>query len=325
MNLKNAPQPIPYQGSKRSQVPIILRHLPKDTATLWEPFVGSGATTIGAAIAGSAQRFAIGDSLEPLIGIWRLILEDPERLCREYAEVWNAQLADPRAYYDRIRDEFNEGQDPVQLLYLIARCVKNAIRFNGDGRFNQSPDKRRLGMKPALLRKRVTEVHAALKGRSRATCGDYAVALQEAEPEDVVYMDPPYMGVSGTRDARYHQGLDYDRFLVELSKANRRTVSYMVSFDGRCGERSYGPGLPDTLGLERIDIHVGRSSQATLNGRADETVESLYLSPALLDRLRSRAIIVPREASVKPPAMPTPKSRCSRRSVVSGTMSRVDQ
>jgi len=65
MNLKNAPQPIPYQGSKRSQVPIILRHLPRDTATLWEPFVGSGATTIGAAVAGSAQRFAIGDSLEP--------------------------------------------------------------------------------------------------------------------------------------------------------------------------------------------------------------------------------------------------------------------
>lgn len=288
MNLKNAPQPIPYQGSKRQLVPLILRYVPTDTRKHYEPFVGSGAVSIGVAATRAAQRFVVSDSLGPLVGIWQQILNQPRQLADEYERIWNAQLADPRGYYDAVRDEFNQTQDPARLLYLIARCVKNAVRFNADGKFNQSPDKRRLGMKPALLRARVVEVHALLKDRTTAVCADYAQSLRQAEPADLVYMDPPYMGVSGGRDARYHQGLDYERFVAELEHANQRGVSYIVSFDGRCGERTYGPGLPDKLRLHHIEVHAGRSSQATLNGRADETVESLYLSPALIERLQAQ-------------------------------------
>ncbi|MCB9703866.1 MAG: DNA adenine methylase [Myxococcales bacterium] len=301
MNFRNAPQPIPYQGSKRQQVPVILGCLPKDVATLWEPFVGSGAVTIGAAAKCAAQAHVVGDSLEPLIGIWDLMLHCPDELCDRYEILWNAQLDDPRAYYDRVRDEFNEEKDPAKLLYLIARCVKNAVRFNAEGSFNQSPDKRRLGMRPALLRERVRQVNALLAGKATARAGDYSAALEAARPRDVVYMDPPYMGVSKARDSRYHQGLDYDRFVGLLAAANDRGVSYLVSFDGRCGTRSYGPGLPDDLELKKIEVHVGRSSQATLNGRSDETVESLYLSPALTRRLAASPVAQAKSISVRSP------------------------
>lgn len=285
MPVSPAPQPIPYQGSKRRQVPLILRHLPADTSTLWEPFVGSGAVTIGAGLARAARAHVVADSLAPLVGIWDGILARPDELCDAYEALWSAGLADPRGHYDRVRAEFNAHPRPAHLLYLVARCVKNAVRFNADGHFNQSPDKRRLGVQPAALRQRVTEVNRVLRGRGRAVCRDYAASLREAEPGDVVYLDPPYVGVSGGRDARYHQGLDYDRFVAELAAANERGVSYLVSFDGRCGERVYGPGLPPGLALGKIDVPVGRSAQATLHGRAEETVESLYVSPALRERL----------------------------------------
>jgi DNA adenine methylase len=36
------------------------------------------------------------------------------------------------------------------------------------------------------------------------------------------------------------------------------------------------------LGLNKIEIEAGRSTQATLLGRKEITVESLYLSPNLL-------------------------------------------
>ncbi|TNF23323.1 MAG: DNA adenine methylase [Deltaproteobacteria bacterium] len=286
----SVPQPIPYQGSKRRLAPVILGALPREVATLHEPFVGSGALTIAAAAAGRAARYVVGDSLAPLVALWDAMLRAPGPLCDAYEALWTAQLDDPRGYYDVVRERFNREREPAQLLYLVARCVKNAVRFNGDGDFNQSPDKRRLGMKPALLRSRVDAVHALLAGRARAVHRDYAESLREAGAADVVYMDPPYLGVSGTRDARYHQGLDYARFVAELAAANDRGVSYLVSFDGRTGERTYGPGLPDGLGLHRMEIHVGRSSQATLHGRADETVESLYLSPALVARLRAEGV-----------------------------------
>lgn len=285
-----APQPIPYQGSKRRLVPILLRYVPPGVGTLYEPFAGSGALTIGAAAAGVTRRYVLGDTLAPLVELWRLLLTEPDRLCDGYERLWQAQLADPRAWYDRVRDEYNQDHEPAKLLYLLARCVKNAVRFNAEGRFNQSPDLRRLGMRPALLRARARQVHALLADRASAVHSDYANSLRLADPEDLVYMDPPYMGVSGGRDARYHQGLDYARFVSELQAANQREVSYMVSFDGRCGPRSYGPGLPEDLGLRRVEVPAGRSSQATLHGRAELTVESLYLSPALVERLGARVI-----------------------------------
>jgi hypothetical protein len=39
--------------------------------------------------------------------------------------------------------------------------------------------------------------------------------------------------------------------------------------------------LPEELHLRRVLIHTGKSSQATLNGEDAETVESLYVSPAI--------------------------------------------
>jgi DNA adenine methylase len=62
-------------------------------------------------------------------------------------------------------------------------------------------------------------------------------------------------------------------------------VRYLVSYDGRLGSRSYGKPLPAKLHLTLVEIEAGRSSQATLLGRDEMTVESLYLSRALAEEL----------------------------------------
>ena len=56
---------------------------------------------------------------------------------------------------------------------------------------------------------------------------------------------------------------------------------YVVSYDGRTGDKEYGEPLPADLGLLHFEIRVGRSTQATLLGRSCVTYESLYLSPSL--------------------------------------------
>ena len=66
---------------------------------------------------------------------------------------------------------------------------------------------------------------------------------------------------------------------------NDQRLSFMVSYDGRTGEKRHGKPLPEHLELTHLDIHAGRSSQSTLLGVDHATVESLYLSPALLWRL----------------------------------------
>jgi hypothetical protein len=78
----------------------------------------------------------------------------------------------------------------------------------------------------------------------------------------------------------------FDDFVAQLGVLNLKNVRYLVSYDGRLGTRSYGKPLPAKLRLTLVEIEAGRSSQATLLGRDEMTVESLYLSPALAEELQ---------------------------------------
>lgn len=216
------------------------------------------------------------------MNLWANIIERPEEIADAYADLWTAQLGREREYYDVIRREFNETQEQRYLMYLLARCVKSAIRYNLNGEFNQSPDNRRKGTRPATMRTHIMGASRLLSGKTTVTDGrDYQGVLEHVTPTDVVYMDPPYQGVSSNRDRRYKESPAHEEFVAALRDLNARSVPYLVSYDGRTGARTFGEPLPKDLGLEHIEIAAGRSSQATLLGRTDETVESLYLSPAL--------------------------------------------
>lgn len=275
------PHPIPYQGSKRLLAKVILDHAPDGVRCLIEPFAGSAATTLAAASRRLAERYFIGDSLGPLIEIWRNIIERPHDFANDYEQIWEAQISDPRTHYLSVRQHFNRDRQPAQLLYLLARCVKNAVRFSSSGEFNQSADHRRTGMHPKKMRHEIRGASALLRGKTDVVSGDYQLLLEEATASDLVYMDPPYQGVSETRDPRYFQQLDFDRLMASLDRLNAKSVPFLLSFDGTCGNRTYGKPLPEELRLTRVLIHTGKSSQATLNGEDAETVESLYLSPAI--------------------------------------------
>ena len=137
-------------------------------------------------------------------------------------------------------------------------------------------------MHPRRMWREVLGASAVLRGRATARCLEVEAALADAGPRDLVYLDPPYEGTSTGRDGRYHQGFDRVRLIALLGALDRRGVPFLLSYDGRSGGKTYGQPLPEGLGLVRLDLRAGRSSQATLLGRALETVESLYVSRALL-------------------------------------------
>jgi DNA adenine methylase len=283
--VRGVPQPFPYQGSKRQLAKQIVACLPPETKRLVEPFAGSAAVSLAAAHLRRSRSFFLNDAHEPLMKLWKKIVKEPEELANEYKELWLAQEGQAREYYDRVRERFNESNEPHFFLYLLARCVKAAVRYNGNGKFNNSPDNRRLGMRPETMGQNIKHASALFRGRVRLTCKDYRETLTEANPDDVVYMDPPYQGVCDTRNNRYCSGVRFDSFVEALDDLNRRGIAFLVSYDGRTGEKVHGRPLPAELDLVRLDIKAGRSTQATLLGRKDTTVESLYLSSRLLERL----------------------------------------
>lgn len=279
------PHPFPYQGSKRGIAKLILPYFPVLAARLVEPFCGSAAVSIAAAAGGLTGGFVLNDSNGPLIGLWREILAQPVRLADAYESMWLEQSADSRLYFAKVRDEFNNSPKPELMLYLLARIVKGSIRYNSDGRFNQSPDNRRLGMHPDKMRANIMRVSALLAGKAVLSSVDYRAVLAGVGEDDLVYMDPPYQGTSSTRDGRYLRGLAYLELVESLESMNDRGISYVVSYDGHTGGNAHGKMLPRKLSLRHAYVNAGRSSQATLLGRNSTTYESLYISSALADRL----------------------------------------
>lgn len=285
MKTKNVPHPIPYQGSKRNLAEEILRYFPPSFVTLYEPFAGSAAITIAAAVNGLGERYHINDLNKPLMDLWQAIIESPDAIVSRYRSLWEQQTDDPRSFYDGVRADFNRTARPDLFLYLLARCVKGSVRYNSQGEFNQSPDNRRQGMKPETMRLQVLGASYYLKGKTTVSSVNYRDILEKATPTDLVYMDPPYQGVCGNRDTRYLQSVQFCEFVEALDALNHRGIRYLVSYDGRTGTKTFGKTLPQELALTLIELYAGRSSQATLLGRDDMTIESLYLSPTLADEL----------------------------------------
>lgn len=284
------PHPLPYQGSKRGLSQKILSLFPKEKVRLYEPFAGSAAVSIAAVANGKAKCVVLNDANEPLMRLWKRIIKEPDSLMSTYEYLWNAQLGNERHFYDQVRDEFNKTHDPDRLFYLLARCVKASVRYNANGEFNQSPDNRRKGAKPSTMAKHVYGASLLLRGTATVRYGDFIRAVSDATPEDVIYMDPPYQGVCGRRDNRYFEGLPFAEFVLALKEMNRKRLSFIISYDGRSGDKCYGNVLPENLNLIHIEVNAGVSSQATLLGRMAETVESLYVSPALKKRIRLSSI-----------------------------------
>ena len=276
------PNIVQYQGSKRLLAPHILRHMPGRFARFVEPFAGMASMTFAVAAEGRCGALWVNDLNAPLVDILRAAVQQPQQLLDEYRRVWEEQFTwrgGHIAHFNHVRARFNGGeQTAANMLYLLARCVKGAVRYAQDGTFNQSPDKRRHGTRPEKLAKNIAAIAALLHGKVAFSALDYREVLEQCKPGDIVYMDPPYQGVSGARDQRYLAGVDIDEFAAALDGLNRRGIDFLVSYDGARGSQSYGRELPVELGCRRVLLRAGLSTQALLLGKKEVTHEALYVS-----------------------------------------------
>lgn len=292
------PHIVQYQGSKRILAPQILQYMPNKFNRLLEPFSGMAAISIAVAYDNRTDAYVINDINAPLIKMLQEAIEHPQDLLNSYSEVWSEQFTygdnHVQHYYD-VRERFNKGEDtPANMLYLLARCVKGAVRYGKNGNFNQSPDKRRHGTNPKTLAVNIYEVSRLLKGKAEFLCCDYHDILKMARPGDLVYMDPPYQGVTNARDNRYFSGVPFEEFSEALQILNRNGVDYLISYDGECGGKEYGEELPESLHCKKILLNAGRSSQATLLGKKQITLEALYISESLIPYYQA----IPRQLSL---------------------------
>ena len=167
------PHIVQYQGSKRLLAPQILAFMPTKFNRLIEPFAGMAAISVAAAQEYKAENYIVNDINEPILQIIQMAVEKPNTLIEQYTSTWNEQFdfSDGHVqHFYHIREKFNAGErNAVNMLYLLARCVKGAVRYGKNGNFNQSPDKRRHGTNPKNMADNVYSISSLLKNKVHKT------------------------------------------------------------------------------------------------------------------------------------------------------------
>lgn len=283
------PHVVQYQGSKRILAPQILRYMPRSFNRLVEPFAGMAAVSIAVAKEARASKYHINDLNAPLVALLKAAVDTPDYLIERYERLWTEQFSFKEGHVEhfyKIREDFNSGEQTAEnMLYLLARCVKGAVRYGRNGKFNQSPDKRRHGVSPKNAAANIRAISALLKDKTTFSSSDYREIFEAVHTGDLVYMDPPYQGVSNVRDNRYFSGVSFDEFAKNIEILNQKGIAYLISYDGECGGKKYGEELPRELGCKKVLLNAGVSSQSTLLGKNQTTLEALYISENLLPHI----------------------------------------
>lgn len=261
---------IKWSGSKRSQAAEIKKYLPDNFDCYYEPFIGGGSMLYTIA----PQKSVCGDICEPLIGLWNMIKNDPDKVSESYKNRWNRLKSDGYQTYYSIRDDFNRTHNPEDLLFLTRTCVNGLIRFNANGDFNNSFHHTRSGIAPDSLSEIIKDWSEKIQNTEFIT-GDYSVTTQKAKSGDLVYLDPPYFHTKG----RYYGTIDFEKFLAFLKGLNDRKIKYMLSFDGKRGNDDFTVKLPKELYKRHILIESGNSSfKKVMDKQSLKVSESLYLN-----------------------------------------------
>lgn len=266
---KAMPSPLKWTGSKRSQAARIAALAPEYNR-YYEPFLGGGALLYMLGWPGSVA----GDIYSPLISLWKMIRDNPDRLVDNYRKQWATLQDNLPEYYYSVRDRFNKEQKPEDLNFLMRTCVNGIVRFNKNGEFNNSFHLSRKGMNPERFTAIVSKWHAAIQDVEFLQ-GDFEETTAGAKSGDFIYLDPPYAG----NKQRYISNLDMLRFSQFLENLNRRNIKWALSFDGARGENAYNARLPDGVYKRKLLINSGYSPAAkVLNGPVEMVTESLYLN-----------------------------------------------
>lgn len=197
--MKTIVPPLKCQGIKTKLVPWIREVVGNRFARWVEPFMGSGVVGFN-----MHPRSAIfGDSNPHIITFYRGIQsgaitpESVKTYLRKEGDLLRNAADEGYAHYRLVRDRFNETGNPLDFLFLSRAGFNGMMRFSKKGRWNipfcKKPDR----FAQAYVTKIVNQVDTFSKCIMPDWSfihQDYLATIAQAQPEDVIYCDPPYLG-----------------------------------------------------------------------------------------------------------------------------------
>jgi len=261
---------VKWVGGKTRLLPEIVARLPRRFGRYYEPFAGGAAVFFHLA----PERAVISDRNPDLIATYKTVADDPDGVLRRLALHRDAHGED---HYYATRARWNDRSvawTPLDraaaFIYLNRTCYNGLWRVNRSGGFNVPMGRYK---NPPICD--VDGLHAAARvlRNAQIRCGDYAAAVADARPGDLVYFDPPYDPVTTTANFVSYTadafGADDQRALAELVHAlAARGVGVVLSNSDTPFIRSLYRGLR----IDRVRCARAINCNADRRGEVDEVM-----------------------------------------------------
>ncbi|KUJ94434.1 MULTISPECIES: DNA adenine methylase [Archaeoglobus] len=227
---------VKWAGGKRQLLPELIKRVPSNWDTYYEPFVGGGALLIELYNQRRLKSAVISDLNEELINLYKVVKNNPAELIEALN---NPHFKNEKETYLKLRKRFNEiiGNPEYSVeraslfLYLNKHCYNGLWRVNKKGKFNVPFGRYTNPSMPS--EELILEFSKMLKNVEILNY-DFEEAVKSSREGDFVYFDPPYQPVSDTAYFTDYtsQGFDYSeqkRLAKVCKKLSKRGVYVMVS------------------------------------------------------------------------------------------------
>ncbi|MHB8576672.1 MAG: DNA adenine methylase [Dehalococcoidia bacterium] len=239
---------VKWVGGKRMLWGQLLRLVPREFGTYFEPFLGGGAVFLALA-PGCA---VLSDANRDLIDLYHALRDDTADVMAELDQL-QPYVLDAERYY-AVRS-FNPTELPpavraARFIYLNKTCYNGLYRVNRKGQFNV-PFGRYHGP-PQLYDRANLERVAKLLRAADLRCEDFEDTLASAGRGDFAYLDPPYVPLTATANfTRYTKGdfgvADQRRLAEVIHDLDRRGCKVLLS-------NSNAPLVRELYGRYQIDV-----------------------------------------------------------------------
>lgn len=268
---------VKWVGGKRQILDEILKYVPDDFSTYYEPFVGGGAVLFALC----PQKAVVNDVNSELINIYQVIRDDADALVNDLKKHENN-----REYFYNLREKDRDKDSycklsPVErasrIIYLNKTCYNGLFRVNRAGEFNTPfGNYKNPNIVNEFVLKAVSEYfsHAEI----RFTCMDFEEVLKNIRKDSFVYLDPPYDPVSTTANFTGYDKGGFDkgeqiRLKNVCDRLNKKGIRFLLSNSAT----EFILNLYRDYTVEIIHANRAVNSNPNKRGEVDEVLVSNYL------------------------------------------------
>ena len=186
---------VKWAGGKRQVINELLKYIPDEFDTYYEPFVGGGALLFEL----SPKKAVINDSNEELMNVYNVLCNEEKfkkmcNLLNSYETKHSEEFYYNIRNKDRSKTAFNRLSDytrAARTIYLNKACFNGLYRVNSKNEFNV-PFGKKTHVNTYEGSNLITVSNYLTMNDVKILSVDFEEAVKDAKKGDFVYFDPPY-------------------------------------------------------------------------------------------------------------------------------------